>query len=236
MTPLFIQWENENTGTAFPFRDDTLPEDFPRDVVMDACVSSPVDEVYLDSLHVGPRLASIVVSASGAPVLQAHVLVGEYTPFSPVALSSLVPGYSGIVTFGDLSSCWRGTYVPKDKGVRFSETAVMTYPEGGLKSLFLSEYGLTATGTIGFDLPSGITAVIREDDASGETIVSFSATEELKDRFANPCTTSKDSITMPVPIRRINGISPDDKGRIMLFFTGGGLASRLDKADDSSNK
>ena len=216
------QWESGNSGSAFPFEDDSLPDGLHPGCIVDACLCIPSGIGGMPTLscfHSGPGLVSAMVTLDGLPALYCAVTAGEFSAFEPVRLSSSVPNVSGMLTFGDVSFAepytWRGS-------AAFSESAVVRHTIGRLEGFYRPSSGLRATGFVGLDLPEGVTASVSEDGHS--SVVRFSCDADVKESVLSPCAKYERPVSMPVPIRSINGVGPDEKGRIAIVFTRGGGA------------
>ena len=218
------QWENENTGSAFPLKDDAVPPGLPMGALVDACFVVPTagahgtvsDLVSLECLYVGERIASATFTANGVALLAADILLSEYAPFSPVVMKSSLPGYLGFVTFGDLSTCARGVF----RGpIPVSESAVVRVFPGRLRSLVRPDMASELRGDVVVDLPDGISSAV-EERGNGVSVLRFSASDDVKAEMRGPCENPSGKESMPVPISRINGVAPDKYGRIAVVFTG----------------
>lgn len=211
------QWESGNVGTAYPFDDDSLPDGFPNGVIVDACIVLPStiqDRPVLSCLHRGPSLVSAMVLVGGRPALYAAVSKAAFVPFSPVVMESSIPGVSGMITFGnpkfDAVETVRGSFV-------FSEAAVVRPRVGRLERFYDPETGATASGYVGLELPDGVSVSIEEE--GHESRMSFSTNDEIRQSVLAPCAKYERPNDSPQPIMSINGVRPDEDGRIAIVFT-----------------
>lgn len=211
-----IQWENENSGTAYPFEDDTLPAGFPTDLVVDACICIPTSiplRPALSCVHTGPSFVSATVTLDGKVALFVSVAKSKFVPFSPVLMESSMYGVSGMITFGnvmfDRIMTERGNYV-------FSESAVVRPIIGRLYRFKDSETNETAKGYVGFELQDGVSVSLRE--ANNVSLLSFSTSDDIRKEVLTPCAKSDITNRSPEPIRSINGVKPDKDGRIAIVF------------------
>lgn len=211
-----VQWESGNAGSAFPFEDDSTPEGFPTGVVLDACVVVPDSisgRVVLSCLHVGPSLASVMFSVGGEPALECHVLKDSFEPFVPVRMSPVIEGVCGFVTFGDIRF---GDAVMVRDMVPLSESCVVRPHVGPLRRFVQPERMESASGSVGFELPDGVSAKI--DENGDETVVTFSLSQSLAELVRAPCDTVDRSAGSLANVTNINGVVPDSKGRIAIVF------------------
>lgn len=211
------QWENENSGVSYPFKDDSGCDAVILDSIVDACISIPSSvggDPFLSCFHIGPSFVSAMVTVDRSPALYASVSKERFNPFSPVVMESSVAGVSGMLTFGgirfDKTVTIRGRY-------RFSESSVVR-PDLGRLSLFRDpETNETAKGYVGFEVPEGVSLSLSE--AGHVSTVSFSTNDDIKNSVLVPCAKYERSNYSPEPIMSINGVRPDDKGRIAIVFT-----------------
>ena len=210
------QWESGNSGTAFPFEDDSLPDGFPVGVIVDACVVVPdgMDgDVCVSCIHVGPTIASVMITVGGRPALSKSVLISSMVPFSPVPLEPMVDGVSGIVSFGDLSKEDRITVRSE---ATLSNSVIVRPSIGRLSSFVRRDTGASASGFVGLDLQEGLSVAI--DDGEVESVLRFSAGDSIREDVTIPCLKYDRDNSMPVPVRTINGVAPDKDGRIAIVF------------------
>ena len=210
-----VQWENSNSGSAYPFEDDRVPSGFPVDAIVDLCVVCCSDDpVSVSCLHVGPSLVSVAVSVGGRPALFKSVSSKSFSPFEPVAMDSVLEGVSGMVTFGDVRFGEPKTY--RD-AVPVSESAIVRPKVGRLERFVSDTDGRSASGFVGFELPEGVSAELSEDGHS--SIISFHASSSVMDDVTSPCSKYDRPVSSPVPVKSINGVRPDPTGRIAIVFT-----------------
>lgn len=213
------QWESGNENVAFPFEDDSLPDGFPRDVIVDALVvvANYVEpskaKVTVGSVHVGPSMASAFVMVDGQPALYCNVLKDSYEPFTPVVMTPVMPGVSGMMTFGNVNFGDKWTW---RLNVPLSETAVVRPVVGRLEKFIQPEMGEEASGIVPFDLPPGVTVTIEEH--GNDSRMDFKADSSIRNIVPLPCSEMDSPKTMTVPVRNINGVVPDSLGRIAVVF------------------
>lgn len=212
------QWESGNANVAFPFADDVLPSGFPKDIIVDALVVVPREdgkrqEVSVGSVHVGPSLVSAFILVDGHPALYCSVLKDVYEPFSPVVMTSVMRGVSGMIAFGAVDFGEKATW---RLNARLSDTAVVRPDVGRLEKFVDPETGAEASGVVRFDLPKGVSVSIEE--AGHSSSVRFSADSSIRNIVPLPCSEMDSPKTMTVPVRNINGIVPDSLGRIAIVF------------------
>lgn len=210
------QWENSNSGVAFPFDDDSVPESFPNWILVDAFFVVPsnvVGDVSLSCLHIGPSLVSVTFNVGGRPALEGHSTVGSFSPYTPVRLSTFIPGVGGMVTFGEVDFSNR---VMMRDSIRISESAVFRPDVGRLVAFDQPERMETASGDVGFDIPSDVFVKIANEGNTSE--VDFSVSKSLADTVRAPCNAESISAGTLVNVTNINGVSPNEKGQLAIVF------------------
>ena len=214
------QWENGNSSVAFPFADDSLPEGFPTEAVVDACIVVPAHEdlfsasVTLECLHVSRHMVSAVFAVDGVAALACKALATDYEPYLPRKMEALDPMYSGMVTFGGIDFGAYSNPLTLRKSIRVSDAAVIRPVVGRLRRFVKTDTGQVATGDVGIILPEELQMEISE---RGDTsTVAFSA-KDGKDIVERPCDGAESSL---VPIKSINGVFPDAGGTLAIVFGG----------------
>lgn len=213
------QWESGNSNVAFPFADDSIPADFPKDAIVDALVvashapGQEEHEVRVGSVHVGPSMASVFILVGGEPALYCNVMKETYEPFTPVVMTSVKRGVSGMITFGDVDFGEKRTW---RINARLSDTAVVRPEVGMLEKFIRADTGAEASGVVPFDLPKGVSVEIEERD--NDSTMKFSADSSIRNIVPLPCSETDSPKTMTVPVRNINGVVPDALGRIAVVF------------------
>ena len=215
------QWESGNSRVAFPFEDDSLPDGFPRGIIVDACVvvasglSPSESRVTVGSVHVGPGMVSAFVLVGGRPALYCGVPRASFEPFSPVPMTPAMPGVSGMLSFGNVDFGSPATY---RMDVPLSESAVVRPVVGRLERFLDPRTGRTASGVVGFEVPDGVSISFSED--GHDSVVSFSAGDSVRRLVPAPCS-ADDDVSRPHPVTSINGVRPDESGRIAVVFVHG---------------
>ena len=81
------QWESGNSMVSYPFADDSVPKDFPTNLIVDACIVVPYTKDSIDNsnstveltyFHESDIMVSIMISVDGTPSLHAKVLKEYY--------------------------------------------------------------------------------------------------------------------------------------------------------------
>jgi hypothetical protein len=159
-------------------------------------------------------MVSVSILADGSPALFCSAVKGSFEPFVPMAMKSVAHDISGMITFGDVAfgepRTYRGSF-------KFSESAIVRPVRGRLERFTKPADGTQATGFVGFDLPNGVTAGLEESGHS--SVIKFSADESVRSTVVSPCSNYTRPPNSPLPIQSINGIHPDELGRIAIVFT-----------------
>lgn len=216
------QWESGNSMVSYPFADDSVPKDFPTNLIVDACIVVPYTKDSIDKsnstveltyFHESDIMVSIMISIDGTPSLHAKVLKEYYKEFSPIKLESLDGKCSGMITFGSIRFDRIITIRTK---IPFSESVIVRPVVGRLEKFVQHERDSEISGDIGIELPLGINMSISEE---GDTsTIQFTASKDIRESVPAPCSNTDPISTMPVPISSINGIRPDKEGRIAIVF------------------
>lgn len=215
------QWESGNASVRFPFADDAGPADYPYDAIVDACIVVPHEgapsgeTVCIGCLHIGPGMVSVMVYADDDPILSCNVTFARFEPFSPVVMTPVRPGCSGIISFGDISRLVSHPVTVRTR-VRLADSAVVRPVVGRLRRFVQPERGEEATGVVGIEVPDGVGISMSEDGHTSTML--FSLSDNAKETVMIRCNPAESIATMPVPISSINGVHPDDSGRLAIVF------------------
>ena len=216
------QWESGNASVRFPFADDSGPEDYPFDVIVDACVVLPSEEfpsesrVYVGCLHIGPGMASAMVYADGEPILHCRVLKDSFEAFSPVVMEAVRPGCSGVMSFGDIRFDDYSSPITRREMVPLAESVVMRPVVGRLRKFVQPERGEEASGIVGIVVPDGVGMSMSE--AGDSSVISFSMDDAIRQTVMVRCNPVETPLSMPMPISSVNGVQPDSQGRLAIVF------------------
>ena len=218
-----VQWESGNRYSRFPFSDDSGPDGYPFDVVCDACVIVPsemypsTEPVYVGCLHISSSMVSAMLYCGGRPILQCMVTSSSFEPFSPIKLEPVDSSCSGFIAFGDIQfSSFRTPVTIRDM-VPLSESAIVRPVVGRLRKFIQPSRVEEASGIVGIVVPDGV-GMEKSEDGHVSTI-SFSLSDPAMDDVLVSCDVSKPEEGKPSPVYTINGVSPDENGRIAIVFT-----------------
>ena len=220
-----LQWESGNAYSRFPLSDNCrLPEGFPVDAIVDACVVIPKeggssnDDVTLGCLHISQDLVSAMVYAGGSPVLVCTVLKRGFTPFRPYAMEAVqgTPVCSGCISFGDIRFDEYARPFLFRGGLPLSDSAVIRPLIGRLRRFVQPARSQEALGLVGVEVPDGI-GVSVDESAPGVSLVRFFG-DGIEDQVSVTCNPADAKLTMPPVIQTINGVHPDKDGRIAIVF------------------
>lgn len=223
--PGIIQFENANEGRSYPFVDDsTLESDDGRvlsdDVVADMHLVIPRGTVArLSSAYISENIVSVCVVVEGGPstaALSCIVKTQELSPYTPYRMEKLTGSedVGGIVTFGQIDfRASAGSYRFSRNEVRLCEGAVSVYTPARLRRIVDPRTGESVSGDVKIEFPSYID-VSAEDDG-----VRLALSAGANDVLLPKCDRlQKDMPCGAVPINSINGVRPDDRKRIVLWF------------------
>ena len=232
-----ISWYNENEGRAYPISEyATRVADngniLPNDIVADLGVMVPPDDsgtfvssIRISSIRVTSNIVSIGLSSSrngllvGTGILTGTFSVTETRPYVAYPLTPVVDNVSGWVVFG------LHKYRNVVEDYRFS-----TYAQSGLESrvvrivealpvrrfLRLAGRNTTYADKI-VKLEAGSNIVIEPDLLTNKIIVKLAP--GMSEQFYGPCKNKATEAECEVPpIRKINGVCPDETGTITVRF------------------
>ena len=216
-----VQWENENEIRWYPFEQGASDLDA-AGVVSDLSIMVNQDgpmSFRLGSVHVGPGMVSMSVSA-GEYALVCTVLKADFEPYRPYPMTSVSGECGGMCSFGDVDFSNPFTRKFDGDGPLVLQTVVARVETGKLKGFKDDVSGKTISGEVEFRFPSD-TIVKRENYVSDLDVgtISVEMSSELNGRLVSPCD-SQDRLSAGKlsPIRSINGIEPDENGRIAVVF------------------
>jgi hypothetical protein len=222
----YIQWYNENEQRAYPIAEDALRVDdsgqqLPDDILVDVglLLTEAHDQPYVSSLRLTSRFITIGISTSGTGLFAGTYLRSDIEPYKSYPLTALVDDAAGWIAFGNKR-------VTGTEDYRFS-SAVQSRLE--LRTVHLMEppavtrftkYGgrqdRYVDGIVQLEAGQGVEIV--QDDTNPQKII-IRLTEEMKTVMVGPCNEQADKETCGVPpIREIDGVCPDENGRITIRF------------------
>lgn len=218
------QWENENETRAYPFLPETVPDGFPVGVVVDMSVvvtGESAPEVRLSSVHVGPGMVSASVRGASFSAV-CSVPRSGFEPYRPYPLSAVSGTCAGMCSFGDVDFSSPFTAKFGGSGPVLLGCLVAAVPTPRLLSFVDDASGDEVSGDVEIIVPSGL-SVERSDDPGGGIRVqrlSLSMDDSLDRITTSPCEASKgeEYAGRVSPLRSINGVLPDGRGRIAVVF------------------
>ena len=215
------KFENVNEGRSYPFADDAIlnTEDgirLPDDVLADMRLVAPAGSVAsLSSVYISPRMISLCL-AVGASALSCTVSRDLFEPYVPYRLGRLagLEDTGGVVTFGQLEfPSEPRTYRFAPGVARLADCVMAEYVPAALRRFVDARSGRMLSGDVKLDF-SGYVQAERTADGLQLKLPAEAARALLSDCDkkiqSNPCGAT--------PVTKINGVAPDDKGRIVLWF------------------
>jgi hypothetical protein len=177
-------------------------------------------DAYVSSVHISTAMIAICVKVVAQNSLMAAmsciVEADKFEPFTPYRLEKLhgSEDVGGIVTFGIIDfMADAGTYKFEDGKAVLSETAVSKFVPAGLRKLIDDRSGKSVSGDVKIEFSGYVGAVrdgrsVRLDLLPGAGSALLSKCDKAVP--VNPCGAT--------PVSSINGVRPDDKGRIVIWF------------------
>jgi len=222
----YIQWYNENEGRAYPLQEVATKvsdggHQLPDDIIVDMGLMVPptYEDTYVSSVRVTSSVVTVGISSSASGLMVGTYLRSAVRPHAAYPLTGLVNNVSGWIVFGNHRAVGTEDYRfsgPEQSGVaaralRIIDEIPVTYfvKLGGRADQIADRLvRMTAGG--------GLT--IERDESDPQKIV-IQLSPELRQAFLGPCNelSTADICGVP-PMRRINGVCPDEDGRITLRF------------------
>ena len=236
-TPGFVQFENANENRSYPFADNSTlvsrtGEELPVDVISDMhlAIPSSVEKTssgteeraaaYLSSVHMSTAMLSAcvtLVSSKGVSgALSVTVRMSEFRPYTPYRMTKLAgtEDAGGMITFGSFEVPMRPVTYFFDMGAAaVCESCITRLDPPRLRRFYDPRSGLYASGDVGIEFSdfvdtkrdgSRVRLLLRKESADA-----LASTCE-RERAVNGCGST--------PVMKINGVMPDDKKRIVLWF------------------
>ena len=228
MSVAYKDWCNENEERQYPLEEsatglDNRAINLPADILADLHIMVPYiyRNAYLSSAWVTDSLIGVSVAHASAPLSSAVVGRAAYTPGTAVPLVPAVvdAGVAGWVVFGH----YRGApgrwlfNTSAQSGLALRTVKPMTAPPitafrkyGGNETRFAS--GIVRLSAAGY-------LSVYPHETLSNTIVFDLISADAAALFAGPCaeTAGLDKCQVP-PLRNINGVGPDDTGKITIRF------------------
>ena len=228
--PGIIQFENANEGRSYPFMDDSIliadnGAVLPDNLITDLHLVIPKGtNAYLSSVYVSTNMVSVCIRVTksedtlGTSVMAMSCTVssGDMLPYVPYRLEKLTGSedISGVVTFGSIDfRSARGTYRFTNNTIGIVDSAISKYIPAGLRRFIDPRTGESVSGDVSISFPSYVSV---EKTPEG---IKLNISEAANNLLMSECDkTSTDNPCGATPVTSINGIPPDDKKRIVLWF------------------
>lgn len=222
--PGVIQFENANEGRSYPFEDSSVLEAdgglvLPDGVVVDMHLVVPRGaSARLSSVYISPYMVSLCVAVDGSrqAALSCVVKASEFRPYVPYRLEKLTgcEDVGGVVTFGQIDfQSSAGSYRFSSSQVRIAECAVSRYTPAGLRKIVDPRTGESVSG----DVQIGFSAYVQAERLQDG--VELSLSEGANDMLLPACSRSESgNPCVATPVASINGVRPDDRKRIVIWF------------------
>ena len=162
------------------------------------------------------KLRSVNYHSRGSDAMSVTVRASELEPYVPYRLEPLTGSedFGGVITFGQIELPETPvTYRFQDCAVKVDECALARYEPARVRSFVDPRTGERASGDVRLSFSAHVSssrdgngARLSLDEASRSGLLS----DCDRNRPANACGA--------VPIEAINGVRPDDEGRIVIWF------------------
>lgn len=225
-SPAVMQFENANEGRSYPFADNaTLVSDsgevLPDGVVADMHLVVPKGmDASLASVYLSGRMLSVCIKVESAgkvvAALSRTVKADVFEPYVPYAMEKLTGSedVGGVVTFGQVEFPSVPTvYRFSRKRIPLAESAVAKYTPAKLRKIVDDRTGESVSGDVKVKFSAHVD-VSRDEDGvhlvlrQGSNDVLLPACDRVV--HSDPCGAT--------PVQSINGVLPDDKDRIAIWF------------------
>lgn len=221
---VFTQWENGNGLRKFPFTESsslvsTDGQILPDNVITDLLLFYPTSEYtpQLACVKLGPEVLSVAFKLGNTLLTSVIVTKKDFKAYMPYQMTSVLPGSTGIITFGEIRWPETATLYKFDGTATVDMRACISSPQPGVTAFVDDVSGEELSGIVELILPTFVEATITK--VSGVAHVTFDLTAAGKTAIANPCNAGTDEEVCGVPvIRSINGVKPNSSGQIMLRF------------------
>jgi hypothetical protein len=225
----YLEWYNENGGRGYPIAEEATRVDdngrrMPDDILVDMGILVPPEhkDLYVSSVRITRRTLSIGVSSPVSGVLIGTYARSDIAPLRAFPLTSVTDDVAGWVVFGNhflrptVVDAYHRFSAPSQSGL---EQRVMRLVES-LPVTSLQRYGGQSTRTVDkvVELRAGGALIVERHETEEDTIV-IRLAPGAGTRFAGPCLVDavKEKCGVP-PMRSINGVCPDEDGKITVRF------------------
>ena len=220
----YTQWLNQNELRAYPLKETTGlrttdEQTMPNNILVDMCIMVPSahSRAYLSSLYVSPYTVTLAISSGTTGLLIGTYSLADMEPYTAYPLVPVIDDVSGWVAFG-ANKPTVGTHY---KFSSYTYGALSSRVVRVIESLpvkrilrYSGDDDQYCDGDVAITGGGGVLAERDTTDVDQETII-FRLDKSVKSIFTGECDVF--DCVVP-PIRSINGVCPDDNGRITLRF------------------
>jgi hypothetical protein len=214
-----IQWENENELRWYPFEPGSSGSRSSR-IVSDLSIMTDdqrSEKFRMWSAHVGPGVVSVSFS-DGASAAVCTVPREEFEAYRPYPLLRVSGVCGGMCSFGEVDFDDPFTEKLGGDGPAVLDTVVCRVHIGRLKGFVDDQSGMVATGDVELIFPSD-TVVTESEPTPGVGRIEVGLSKSLDGALVSPCDSGDLLYAGKLsPIRSINGVAPDSRGRLAIVF------------------
>lgn len=225
-TPGVIQFENANEGRAYPFAENASLEAedgkiLNPEVITDVHLVIPKQaSAFLSSVYISEKIISACIKVTfkdkEPSALSVIVKFEDFQPYTPYRLEKLTGGedIGGVITFGSIRpEDYGGTYRFPDNALYFEDSTVSKFTPAKVRSFIDDRSGNSINGDVTLKFSSYLIPY-KEEGA-----LKLKLTEGAKETLLTKCDREKDiNACGATPITSINGVAPDSKDRIVIWF------------------
>jgi len=221
-----IEWYNENHGRSYPVAEaaskvDTSGDLLPSDIVVDMGLMVPPDwsDVYISSLRITPLSVTIGLSSGTTGLFVGTYLRSDLETQIAYPLTALLDNLSGWIVFGNHVALGVENYQFNGYGQAGLERRVIRVVDVLPVTRFMKYGGNAAqfVDDVVTLIPGAGVQLVRDDVYPQKIIVKLK--ESIAHAMVGPCNSTAVAEDCGVPpLRSINGVCPDEDGKITIRF------------------
>lgn len=227
------EWLTRNCSRSFPLREDasrlslntqwTLPDFFLADASLTVPEADP--GIYLGAVMISNKILTVVLAsiATGASIAYASVVQGVNNSLDKVAVTPLIPGVSGYLTFGTALDPENFALLQQHQGQHVFATGLILEARCILDTGIFPVTSMAAlaakkiTGVVSIDGTDELLIGLGAGEDQGDPVAFLTLSLKNPSRFLSPCEHPMTVCDCPeMPILTINGVAPDQNGTITI--------------------
>lgn len=225
--PGYIQFENANEARSYPFESNSILQTLdgkilPDGLIADAHLALPVGvTAFLSKVYISTSLVSICIKVKDELTEELAALVltlqrSKIKPYTPYRLDKLVgcEDIGGVISLGNVDLIDQvGDFRFEDSQVKFENSVISNFVPAKVRRIIDPRTGESLSGEVNIKFSNYIN-VSKKDGG-----IDLELTPEGNIELLPACDRNKDfNACGATPITNINGVYPDEQGRIVLWF------------------